>query len=271
MIELATIDWSRPWYASVRASAAHIAGRGDWREALAEQGARQALVNQQGKPIRFVDPGRMPQATDYETFIHATGCVPTRENLHDAFNALVWLGFARAKAQLNAIQAHEIAQRGIGHTRGPLRDAATVFDENGGLMVVRAGTDGEYVAEAIRQRDWSHALLARRETFARHIDIWLFGHALLEKLLAPYKSITAHILVIKASDEYFGLAAGQRRPWLDAYLSSHWQACPHEHLRMSHLMPLPVLGIPGWWQGQGREFYADARVFRTQGRIAQPS
>jgi hypothetical protein len=27
---------------------------------------------------------------------------------------------------------------------------------------------------------------------------------------------------------------------------------------------LPVLGVPGWWEGQDADFYADAEVFRPK-------
>jgi hypothetical protein len=28
--------------------------------------------------------------------------------------------------------------------------------------------------------------------------------------------------------------------------------------------PLPVLGVPGWWQGQDEAFYLDQTVFRPK-------
>ncbi|MGE8354788.1 MAG: DUF3025 domain-containing protein, partial [Microvirgula sp.] len=57
-----------------------------------------------------------------------SGCVPTREHMHDGLNGLVWQRFARSKARLNAMQAQAIEQAGgVGARRGPLRDALTLF------------------------------------------------------------------------------------------------------------------------------------------------
>jgi hypothetical protein len=49
--------------------------------------------------------------------------VPTRENLHDFFNGLVWQTFPLIKRELNALQAAQIAAAGVGKSRGPARDA----------------------------------------------------------------------------------------------------------------------------------------------------
>jgi hypothetical protein len=62
------------------------------------------------------------RGTAYEEFIGATGCVPTRDNLHDFFNGLVWQSFPLVKRQLSALQAAQIAVAGVGKIRGPARD-----------------------------------------------------------------------------------------------------------------------------------------------------
>jgi hypothetical protein len=99
-------------------------------------------------PISFVPQEDLPEGTAYEQHIGATGGVPTRDNLHDFFNGLVWLTFPRIKVQLNALQAAQIALDGVGKSRGPARDGATIFDENAALLVVRDNAD-------------SHALVMR--------------------------------------------------------------------------------------------------------------
>ncbi|MFC3109145.1 DUF3025 domain-containing protein, partial [Undibacterium arcticum] len=132
------IDWTRPWYASVLAAAHAVNAAPDWRAALNAQAGAQGLRNARGLPLRFVSQAALPDGQAYEAFIDASGSVPTRDNLHDFFNALVWLSFPRIKAQLNALQAAQIALAGIGKSRGAARDAATIFDENAALIVVRA-------------------------------------------------------------------------------------------------------------------------------------
>ncbi|MFG5409680.1 DUF3025 domain-containing protein [Piscinibacter sakaiensis] len=65
----------------------------------------------------------------YEAWIAAERAVPTRDDLHDLFNGLVWLAFPALKWALNRRQASEIAGRGVGPRRGAWRDALTLFDE----------------------------------------------------------------------------------------------------------------------------------------------
>ena len=61
--------------------------------------------------MRFVPQAELPAGIAYETFISETGGVPTRDNLHDFFNALVWLTYPKIKVRLNAMQALEIERR----------------------------------------------------------------------------------------------------------------------------------------------------------------
>jgi hypothetical protein len=98
-----------------------IANRSDWRVALNEQCIAMSLINHRELPLSFVDQATLPQDIAYEVFISETGKIPTRENLHDFFNALVWLSFPNIKRQLNALQAAQIARDGIGKSRGPAR------------------------------------------------------------------------------------------------------------------------------------------------------
>ena len=71
--------------------------------ALAAQPAAAPLAA--ALPPRFVPQTDLPTGESYEAFIHRTGQVPTRDNLHDFFNGLVWLAFPQAKQRLNQLQA----------------------------------------------------------------------------------------------------------------------------------------------------------------------
>ncbi len=84
--------------------------------------------------MRFAAQSALPEGEPYERYIFTTGACPTRDNLHDFFNGLVWLELPRAKRQLNRVQAAQIAADGVGAQRGPVRDAATLFDENGAVL-----------------------------------------------------------------------------------------------------------------------------------------
>lgn len=260
------IDWSRRWYDSVRPAFGHLdIGALGLTGALSARAEALALVNQNGQRIRFVSQSELPEGRAYEEFIGATGGVPTRENLHDFFNGLVWLTFPRIKQQLNALQAAQIGLAGVGKSRGAARDGATIFDENAALLVVRAEAEADAVVDALRAHQWSEALWQRRASFDRDVQVWLFGHALMEKLVAPRKAITAHTRVVVAPDAYFALAHEQQRAWIDKHVAASLAA---EGLSTACFTPLPVLGVPGWWEGQDQAFYADASVFRPKRRNA---
>ena len=254
--------WSAPWFSPYRhrllALDDHLAA-GRWDACVARLNAwaeDAGLVNGNGRPLRFV-PGDAAGDQAYEAHVWATGGVPTRAGgpggWHDLFNALVWLAFPRTKARLNRLQAQVIAADGIGAERGGLRDAATLFDENAALFVTR----DRALADALRAFDWSALFVGGRERFVREVRVLVFGHALLDKLRAPYKSACAHAWLLDASphDDVDALAAAA----LDA-----------GSLRSAAFAPLPVLGIPGWWAGNAEPgFYDDPQVFRP-GRRTGP-
>ena len=83
----------------------------------------------------------------------------------------------------------------------------------------------------------------------------LVGHALLEKLVAPYKSITAHVYAVPVP-----MALGDDLTRWDGWMASRLDA---SELAGKPFTPLPVLGVPGWWAAnEGPACYADASVFR---------
>ena len=259
---LSQIDWTHPWYDSIRPTYERldIASRGVIG-AFNEGSGMLGLRNSRGLPVAFVPQTELPEGRAYEEFIGATGCVPTRDNLHDFFNGLVWLTFPRIKQQLNALQAAQIELAGVGKSRGAARDGATIFDENCALLVVREGTDGDALVEALRGYRWSEALHDRRAMFGRDAQVWLFGHALMEKLVAPRKAITAHTRVVAAGDDYFALPQDAQRAWLDERVAGELAVA---ELNTACFTPLPVLGVPGWWDTQDEAFYADTSVFRPK-------
>ena len=261
---LKNIDWERPWLGPLLPIADPILQAEDWRQALNAAAASAALQNLRGLPIRFVPQADLPAKTSYEAFISDTGGVPTRDNLHDFFNALMWLDFPKIKTQLNALQAAEIARAPMGSTnsvpgqsvRGKVRDAATIFDENAALVITRDPT----LVEALRNHDWRELFIVRREAFLRDYQVCLFGHALIEKLVSPYKAITAHAWTVAADDAFFTLTPMEKRTWIDGQIARELAY----GLAPSAFTPLPVLGLPGWWENQGEAYYEDVKVFRPK-------
>jgi hypothetical protein len=266
---LSQIDWSRPWYDAVRPAFERL-GLEDERflDSFNRNAEAFGLLNHRGLPLRFVPQAALPEGTAYEEFIGATGQVPTRDNLHDFFNGLVWQTFPLIKRQLNALQAAQIAQAGIGKSRGPARDAATIFDENAALLLVREGSAGRALVDTLRAHGWLSALHEQRAMFDSDVRLWLFGHALMEKLVAPRKAITAHTRVIFAGDDVLALGHDAQRAWIDTHVAGQLAA---EGLRTAGVTPLPVLGVPGWWPGQDQDFYLDTTVFRPKRQGSQTS
>src|SRR4051794_27674622 len=191
---VAAIDWAAPWLAPYRdpgeAVARAVPQTGSIAAAL--QGAKPPAVPD------FVTRDALPEGQAYEAHIFRTRTVPTRDNLHDFFNGLAWLAFPETKRRLNELQAAEIARAGVGATRGPLRDALTLFDENGAVLDAPSA-----LWEALVARDWQTLFVTQRSLW-HEARLLLFGHALLEKLVTPRKPITAHVLLTHRAD---GLAA----------------------------------------------------------------
>lgn len=259
------IDWPQAWFATVLPQARDLIASDDWRAHLNAQANQLQLRNHLGLPLQFIAQEELPEGVAYEAHISATGKVPTRENLHDFFNALVWLTFPRIKKQLNALQSAQIASLGIGKSRGPARDAATIFDENAAILVVENSAQGRTLVSQLREHQWHDAFIGQHALFGTQAQVWSFGHALMEKLVKPYKAITAHTWVVWADKDFFVMEWLQQRAWLDVHIAHQLET--HE-LTTADYTPLPVLGIPGWWPDQDTAFYADTGVFRARRKMS---
>ncbi len=242
-----TIDWQRPWLAPLAALGQSAAARVLAGASVAE--ALNALIDMGAAPdpgVRFVPQAALPPGMAYERFIHAEGRVPTRDNLHDFFNGLVWLHYPATKRRFNRLQAQVIAAEGVGARRGPVRDALTLFDENGAVLLAPPALHA-----ALAARQWRRLFVELRPLW-RDARLLLLGHALMEKLVLPRKPITAHVYQAQTAIES-GVAVGD---WLAADLDA-------AHLAAKPFHPLPVLGVPGWWpENENFCFYDDSLVFR---------
>ena len=235
---------------------------GSARLARLDTWAREAgRVSGSGRPLRFVAAGAGTVPLGYEARIFESGEVATRIDgpgaRHDLYNGLAWLAWPRTKARLNALHAHVLAADGPDVPRGPLRDALTLFDENAALWV---GTDAALEA-ALRAFDWPRLFVHGRARLVGAVRVHVFGHALLEKLDAPYKGITAHAWPLRLAPDA-GLDA------IDTALAASLDAQP---LSTRAFCPLPLLGMPGWCEAnRDPAFYNDDSVFRPGRRGAVP-
>jgi hypothetical protein len=214
-----------------------------------------ALALPDGRPLAFVASRGALRALDYERAIAGRGEIATREgNLHDAFNALAWLRFPRAKAALNAVHVRS-ANAGTANARDRARDAATLLDESGLLL----GCADAGLAALLRERAWRELFWTRRDEVVSGMRPLVLGHGLAEKLLSPYRALTAHVLLLDmlpAPAAAAGAAAGA----LDA-MAAETIAAPG--FGPERLTPLPVAALPGWdAEGLGASLFDDLSVFR---------
>jgi hypothetical protein len=257
-VQLHSIDWTAPWWQPWRAVGQRVAAH------VAAGCTLHAALNLELPPpaanlpsVQFVAQTALPESQAYEAFIFSTGQVPTRENLHDFFNGLAWLVFPHTKRRLNQMQAGEIQTSGVQTTRGPLRDALTLFDENAALWPLEPNEPSP-VLDALRAKDWQRACITLRAHWPAHAPV-LFGHALLEKLVSPYKSITAHVFIAQTAIKTIVDDANDSA--LDSAVALQLQPTA---LVPKPFIPLPVLGVPHWWPANAQaDFYQDTQVFRA--------
>ena len=253
-MDFSAIDWQRPWLAHLCELGAQLAAFPDWRAAASAVASERGLTNSMQLPIVFVPQDRQPKSIGYEAHIHGTGQVPTRDNLHDFFNALIWLHFPATKRVLNQLQTEEIHRHPRQNLRGKQRDAATLFDENAAIVVSHHPS----ITAWLVQRQWHTLLFANATRFRAECQVILFGHALLEKLIHPYKAITAHVWTLHGEDLNLPDRDPLSLPVLDEVLAT--TVAPG--FVSSDFHHLPILGVPGWYPGQDEAFYADTSVFR---------
>ena len=250
------LDWSAPWLLPYRrlgqALSADLARGASVAEALNAAMPACGIALDAG-PLRFVPQAALPVGEAYESYIYRSGCVPTRDNLHDLLGGLIWLHWPLLKRRLNALHSEALRQAGgVQAHRGPLRDALTLLDENGALLQAPPA-----LCQALIERDWRRLFGELRPLWAQ-ARLHLIGHALLEKLMQPRKGVCAHVLLMPESaiDADADAALLIQPAWLAG----------------KPFLPLPVLGLPGWWAAnEVADFYQDAQVFRALARSAAGS
>lgn len=252
------IDWSAPWLASVAAVGQPMAARvmaGMPVHAALNECLPAALLD---CGLRFVPQEELPAGIAYESFIRDQRCVPTRDNLHDFFNGLIWLHWPRLKLHLNQLQSQAIVHAGgVGQQRGKLRDAITVLDENGAILLAPAS-----LVEALQAKDWKRLMVQLRPLWSQAC-LWPVGHALLEKLVQPRKPMCTHVLCLPWGEAEHGLHSATVPAALDARMAQDVLTSA-EVLATKPFSPLPVLGVPGWWApNENFSFYDDSLVFRS--------
>lgn len=226
------------------------------------------LASSTGEALHFV-PSDSHTPGPYERRITESGRISTRENnWHDLFNALSWALLPQIKRAMNTMHSRPHSDTAAGG-RGRVRDALTLFDECG-LMVASAD---RALLEELSRRRWSDVFHRSAEDWNDRVTLVVVGHALLEKCLCPYKSMTANALLLHISEDLHKLRRPLRISRMDTLVA---KALLEERLldQPSRLSPVPVMGIPGWSPGNAQDpgFYRDHSVFRPlrRGQVPAP-
>jgi hypothetical protein len=220
--------------------------------------------------VRFVDNELL--AADgryYESFIYHTQQVPTRyPNWHDLFGALIWCLFPQTKKLLNRLHIQEITQFGSA-SRSTLRNKLTLLDECGVLILYRA--EQAELVDALRQHQWQQAFVSQKHCWlgqGEHpgIAAMMFGHANYEMATRPFIGLTGKMLALQVPADFFNQSLRQRIDFIDTALS---EQIANQGILIDplQLTPLPLLGVPGWFDANKQpDFYQNTAYFRAKRR-----
>jgi hypothetical protein len=209
------------------------------------------------RAIRFVAPDSTAMA--YEERIVTCAEIVTRpHDWHDFFNALVWLRFPQTKHRLAALHAAGMKSPARDGRRGPIRDAATQFDESG---IVVAASDAALL-DLLAGRRWKELFWARRRHVRQRMRFAVFGHGLYDALRAPFYRICGRAAAVVVPQACIDAPPEALCTHVDPILAERFAqgTC---YPRPKALLALPLLGIPGVWaQSEDAAYYDDIVQFR---------
>lgn len=251
-----------PLLSPLQDAARQIAGS-NWPEipVLQQLLERAAVRTASGLPLRLV-PATPAGGEPYEVRLYARGELEFREhNWHDLFNVLMWLLFPCAKAALNARHHAAFAVAHAAGRRGPVRDALTLFDEDG---IIALAADPALL-RMIRDFQWKPLFWTRRADVVARMRFLPFGHALCEKALVPYKGMTGRGLLLDVGGDLLELPLAEQVARVDNLVAQRIAGAGALQ-RPRDLAPVPVLGVPGWCAGNEHAEYYDDRDYFRPGR-----
>ena len=222
----------------------------------------------------FKAQGEYPESESryYEAIIAEDSQVPTREHSwHDLFNALVWIQFPRTKALLNRLHMEDINLKGA-HPRTPRRNRITHFDECGVVIAVEEDhlQKGNVLLSQLAHHQWNQVFLEERSAWGEILHPFVFGHANFEIMLSPFEGLTGKWMAIKVPRGFSNESVERQHERLDVALCERIQALDNFN-RAPLLKPIPLLGIPHWYQEQTPCFYENKDYFRPMSVTSKPS
>ena len=213
------------------------------------------VVAQDGKPGHFNE--------HYAPRVYLTGEIQTRtENWHDFFQFLTWFMFPKTKAVINSIHV-PAAQARIDNNlelgrRSPVENMLSLFDEGGAVIL----SSDESLLQLIRDFKWKELFWQRRGELQEKLKLVTFGHALYEKGLSPYIGMTANCILLYVDEALLQQTKQQQLDYIDTELAQLFVS-GEIYKKPRDLSPLPLLGLPGWDEGNEIEsFYENENYFR---------
>ncbi len=238
------------------------------------RGELQALIDARGtvsgggQPLRLVAPDARGGTFEdrYEVRIYREGELQMRtHNWHDLFNLLVWMTFPRTKAAINArhYQALLARQSNAALNRGPAQDTLTLFDESGIIVV----SSDPALLQDVRDFAWKRLFWRQRDEVQQQVRWFLFGHALYEKAVRPYVGMTGQGVLVTAENEFHAWSSARQLAFVDEAVAQRF-ADTNLFCTTNELAPVPMLGVPGWWQANEDEAFYDNKDYFRAGRGA---
>ena len=216
------------------------------------------IVQQDGKPGHFNE--------HYAPRIYLTGEIQTRtENWHDFFQFLTWFMFPKTKAVINSIhvpaaQSRIDAEIDLGR-RSAIENMLSLFDEGGAVVLC----SDDSMLQLIRNFKWKELFWQRRSELSEKLKLVTFGHALYEKGLSPYIGMTANCILLQVNENILQSTIQQQLDYIDTALAQLFsEGKPYN--KPKDLSPFPLLGLPGWDDGNKIESYYDNQQYFRPGR-----
>jgi Protein of unknown function (DUF3025) len=210
-----------------------------------------------GVPTFVPPPPRTISAIDFERRVVAQNELIVRPNsLHDLLNALVWLTFPKTKRAISETHV-ALGVNANGKTRPRRRDVLTLFDESGIILL----SENDALCVMNQQHQWCELFITHRTDFIQQARPTLFGHGAMEQLGNQLPQVHRG-LTVKAL--WLPLRITATLPEIDDYLSMGIVNGErlNEHERS---IPMPVLGLPGWFaENESPHCYDDESVFRPK-------
>ncbi|MES2354104.1 MAG: DUF3025 domain-containing protein [Pseudomonadota bacterium] len=257
-------------FAPLEPAATDLHNLADWpdRDFFNGMLASMTVTSGSGKPLRPVAPQSSAESSHpgYDAHCFLTGELETRErNWHDLFNALVWLTFPQSKAALNARHYHAQQTSRGQNKRGADRDALTLFDESGVIVV---STEASLLT-LLQTFSWKELFWHRRDDTLAAMRVFIFGHGLYEQALQPFIGLTGKAILLPVEESFIDRPLNQQLAMLDKEIAGLIHAGQLKHPR--ELSPLPILGVPGWIvDNENEDFYDNTNYFRPGRKTRDP-